>query len=59
VGVVVSIYLLRYSLQPYMQDTYASILASVLNTVQILIFNFVYAHIVKGLTDRFCTLLVY
>jgi hypothetical protein len=47
VGVVVSIYLLRYSLQRYVDATYASVVASVLNTLQILIFNFVYARVVK------------
>mmetsp|Transcript_6613 Transcript_6613/g.15107 ORF Transcript_6613/g.15107 Transcript_6613/m.15107 type:complete len:733 (+) Transcript_6613:286-2484(+) len=52
VGVVVSIYLLRYSLQTHLDATYASVIASVLNTLQILVFNFVYARVVKQLTDN-------
>jgi hypothetical protein len=49
-GVVASIYVLRFSIEAQV-GTYASTIASVLNTVQITIFNYIYRGIVIKLTD--------
>ena len=50
-GVVASIYVLRFSIQQEV-GTYSSTIASVLNTIQITIFNYIYRAIVVKLTDR-------
>lgn len=49
-GVVASIYVLRFSIEAQV-GTYASTIASVLNTVQITVFNYIYRDIVVKLTD--------
>lgn len=49
VGVVASIYVLRFAVQNTL-GTYASLLASVLNTIQITIFNIVYGDVAVRLT---------
>lgn len=49
-GVVASIYVLRFSIESQV-GTYASTIASVLNTVQITVFNYIYRAIVVKLTD--------
>lgn len=50
IGVVAGIYQMRISLQPQI-GAYASTLASVINTVQIQIFNIIYQYLVRSLTD--------
>lgn len=50
IGVVTSIYVLRFSLQSDI-GAYASTVASIVNTVQITIFNMIYQKIVVKLTD--------
>jgi hypothetical protein len=49
-GVVASIYVLRFSIESKV-GTYSSTIASVLNTVQITVFNYIYRAIVVKLTD--------
>ncbi|KAJ1410908.1 calcium-activated chloride channel-domain-containing protein [Ochromonadaceae sp. CCMP2298] len=51
VGVVSSIYVMRFSLQGQI-GTLAAVLASVINTVQIVVFNFIYRSVVIKLTDH-------
>eukprot|EP01040_Poterioochromonas_malhamensis_P012080 gene12080-13202_t len=50
IGVVSSIYVLRFSLQSNL-GSYASLIASILNTVQITIFNMIYQNMAIRLTD--------
>jgi len=50
-GVVVSIYIMRFSIQGDV-GVWASLMASVLNTIQIVIFNFIYRSVVQQLTDH-------
>jgi hypothetical protein len=50
IGVVSSIYVLRFSLQAQL-GSLASTIASILNTVQITIFNMIYMAIAIKLTD--------
>ncbi len=53
IGVVAGIYVLRFSLQKKDSSApYASVVASILNTVQITIFNMIYQVIALKLTDR-------
>jgi anoctamin-10/anoctamin-7 len=49
-GVVTSIYILRFSIEAQV-GTYSSTIASVLNTIQITVFNYIYRSIVVKLTD--------
>jgi hypothetical protein len=49
-GVVTSIYVLRFSIQKE-TGTFASTIASVLNTIQITVFNFIYQRIAIYLTN--------
>lgn len=52
IGVVSSIYVVRFAIQNTKNGmTYASTVASVLNTVQIQIFNMIYMNIAVRLTD--------
>lgn len=50
IGVVASIYTLRFSLQSRLGST-ASVIASILNTLEITLFNIVYSRIAVVLTD--------
>lgn len=50
IGVVASIYVMRFSIQKDV-GTYASLIASVLNTVQITVFNIIYQTVAVNLTD--------
>ena len=50
IGVVASIYILRFAIQPSV-GTYASIIASVINAMQIQIFNYIYQILVLKLTN--------
>ena len=49
-GVVASIYVLRFSIEKQV-GTYSSTIASVLNTIQITVFNYIYRSIAVKLTD--------
>jgi len=49
-GVVASIYVLRFSIESEV-GSYSSTIASVLNTFQITVFNYIYRGIVVKLTD--------
>eukprot|EP01032_Pedospumella_encystans_P010538 gene10538-12308_t len=49
-GVVASIYVLRFSIE-HQVGTNASTIASILNTIQITVFNYIYRGIVVKLTD--------
>lgn len=51
VGVVASIYVIRFALQSGPTAPYASLVASVLNTVQITVFNMIYNNVASRLTD--------
>ena len=51
VGVVSAIYVLRFALQNSSSAPYASLIASILNTVQIQIFNYIYAELSIKLTN--------
>lgn len=50
-GVVASIYVLRFSIQDNVGAT-ASTIASILNTIQIIVFNMIYSKIALYLTDQ-------
>lgn len=53
IGVVAAIYVFRFFLQNKDSTSpYSSLVASVLNTVQITVFNMIYQYLAKVLTDR-------
>lgn len=51
IGVVTSIYVIRFALQSSSVAPYSSLVASVLNTIQITIFNIIYNKVATKLTD--------
>lgn len=52
VGTTASIYLIRYVLYGTAVEVGASYIASILNTIQIMVFNAIYASMSEYLTDR-------
>jgi hypothetical protein len=51
-GVVVSIYVLRYSIVNYVGDSNAQTIASIANAVQIQVMNMVYSFLANALSER-------
>lgn len=52
IGIVASIYLIRYAIQPTIGPIYGQVLASLTNTVQIQYMNKSYGCVAKALTNR-------
>jgi hypothetical protein len=52
IGVVVSIYILRYGVVQYVGDNNAQTLASIANAVQIQVMNFIYTFLANALSER-------
>lgn len=52
IGVVVSIYILRYGVVQYVGDSNAQTLASIANAVQIQVMNFIYSFLATALSER-------
>lgn len=50
-GVVAAIYVIRFQIQQSSASPYASLIASVLNSVQITVFNMIYGQLATQLTD--------
>lgn len=52
VGVVVSIYVLRYAVSPDVGDSNAQTIASIANALQIQIINYIYSFVANALAER-------
>ncbi len=50
-GVVVSIYVLRYSIDKEVGDSNAQTIASIANAVQIQVVNYIYSFLANALTE--------
>ena len=51
-GVIVSIYILRYGVVQYVGDSYAQSIASLANAIQIQVMNYVYNQLANMLSER-------
>jgi hypothetical protein len=52
VGIVVSIYVIRFTITPEVGDSNAQTIASVANAVQIQVLNYIYSSVAHKLTER-------
>jgi hypothetical protein len=52
VGIVVSIYIIRYAISPDVGDSNAQTIASICNAVQISVVNYIYSFIANALSER-------
>jgi hypothetical protein len=52
IGIVVSIYIVRYAIVAQVGDGNAQTIASILNAVQIQVMNYVYSFIAVALSER-------
>jgi hypothetical protein len=52
VGIVVSIYIIRYAISPDVGDSNAQTIASIANAVQISLVNYIYSFVANALSER-------